>query len=131
MSNKLYILGHSGYYGGASSELLCQIKLWSKAFPEIELHTIPTQQGYKMESTYHEMLDLGMIYHDPMDFSSIKPEDAIINFCSSQFLENLEEINRFTKRTMWVNCMTYLFPTEKKKAHLNFRHTIEIPLLKV
>lgn len=116
---RLFILGHPTEYGGAGSELRMQIQLWIKAFPEIKLYIIPTQIGYQMEPLYQEMLDLGITYEAPMDFTGILEDDALINFCSDQFLENLELINRFTKRIVWVNCMTYLFNKEKDKAHKN------------
>lgn len=119
MSRKLFIVGHPGHYGGAASELNSQVKLWHKGFPELELHIIPTMVGYQMEATYQAMLDLGIVYHPPMDFSAITADDAVINFCSSEFLDNLELINQFTKRTVWVNCMTYLFDLEKKQAKHN------------
>ncbi len=115
----LFIVGHPSEYGGAGSELYCQIKLWKKAFPDIQLWIIPTMQNVFNEPLYREMLNLGIEYCDVRDYSVIESEDAVINFCSSQFLDDLEEINKFTKRVMWVNCMTYVFANEKKKAKEN------------
>lgn len=106
-----------GLYGGAGTELHAQIHLWARAFPEIDLNIIPTNDGYKNEPLYDEMLNLGVTIHNSMDFSVINKDDALINFCSSEFLKNLEKINERTKRVMWVNCMTYLFDLEKLKAH--------------
>lgn len=116
---RLFILGMPGLYGGAGTELHAQINLWARAFPEISLNIIPTNDGYRREPLYQEMLDMGVHIHNSMDFSIMNSEDALINFCSDDFLRNLEQINRHTKRVMWVNCMTYLFRLEKLKAHKN------------
>ena len=115
---KLHILGFPGEYGGAGTELRHQIHLWVKAFPEIKINIIPTQQGFKNEPLYNEMINLGVSIHEkPLDFSIIKKDDALISFCSNDFLQNLEKIHSFTKKTIWVNCMTWLFKLEKLKAH--------------
>lgn len=118
---KLFILGFPSEYGGAGSELRHQIHLWVKAFPEIKLCIIPTQQGHENEPLREEMIQLGVEIHpEPLDFSILAPDDAIINFCSKEFLENLETITSFTKRTIFVNCMTWLFPLEKRTARHNW-----------
>jgi len=118
---KLFVLGYPSEYGGAGSELRHQIHLWIKAFPELEINIIPTQTGHENEPLRPEMLSMGVKIHEtPMDFSVIAPEDAIISFCSSKFLENLKEISQFTRRTMWVNCMTWLFKLEKRHARDNY-----------
>lgn len=58
-----------------------------------------------------------------MDFSAITPNDAIINFCSDQFLSNLDVITEQTKRVVFVNCMTWLFDKEKLQArNTKIRH---------
>ena len=83
----LFIVGFPGLYGGAGTELHHQIILWSKAFQKIKLFIIPTFNGYKNEPLYKEMIDLGVTILDVMDFSSITGDDAVINFCSKEFLQ--------------------------------------------
>ncbi len=75
--------------------------------------------GCEGEPLYQEMVDSGIEIHEAMDFSMVTMEDAVINFCSREFLENLEEISRHTKRIMFSNCMTWVFPLEKKHAAHN------------
>lgn len=117
--SRLFILGFPGLYGGAGTELYHQIKVWHKSFPDIELHIIPTMDGYVNEPLYKEMSDMGVTVHHTMELDVINSDDAVINFCSDKFLENLKEINERTKRTVWVNCMTYLFKLEKQQAPSN------------
>lgn len=111
--NKLYIIGFPGMYGGAGTELHHQIRAWSTM--DIDLHIIPTNSGFMSEPLYGEMVKMGVKIHEPRDYSPVR-DDAVINFCSSEFLDDLEVINKHTNKVMWVNCMTFLFDTEKRKA---------------
>lgn len=113
---KLFIVGFPGLYGGAATELNSQIVLWNKSFPEIELNIIPTMQNSQNEPLHDNMVGIGVKIHGCRDYSMISHEDAVINFCSSEFLNDLDLINLQTKRVMWVNCMTFLFPKEKEQA---------------
>lgn len=119
---KLYSYGFPGLYAGASTELHHQFHAWSKIH-EIDLAIIPQNHGYKNEPLYKEMLDLGVEITEPHQFARVKPEDAVINFCSDLFLDNVPHIEQFTKRTIFVNCMTWLFKDEKKRhteGHIGF-----------
>ncbi len=109
---KLFINGFPSLYGGAGTELHHQILIWSKM--GIEIHIIPTQTGVENEALYHEMLSLGVLIHAPNDWTCLTEDDPIIAFCNEAFLENLTEINQYTKRTIFVNCMTWLFEREKE-----------------
>lgn len=113
--SRLFIVGHPGFYGGAASELHHQIILWRTSFPEIELHIIPTWRP-EGEPLFQSMKDLGVIYHEPKSFQDIQSQDAVISFCSDDFLKNIHEISSRTKKTIFVNCMTWLFDLEKKQA---------------
>src|SRR5688572_21249339 len=113
---KLFIVGHNGLYGGAATELDSQMTLWVESFPDIELNIIPTMEGFQNEPLYKKNIENGVKYHGCRDYSMVSNEDAVINFCSSEFLNDLYMINLQTKRVMWVNCMTFLFQKEKEQA---------------
>lgn len=117
---RLFIVGHPSEYGGAGSELRHQIRLWRMSFPEIELRIIPTGGNPKSEPLYEEMLALGISYESPRDYNNIIDEDAVINFCSAEFLEDLPQISKRTKRVMWVNCMTWPFEVEKNICSMGY-----------
>lgn len=109
---KLFIYGFPSLYGGAGTELHHQIYVW-KQIQDLEIHIIPTMFGVENEPLYQEMLDLGITIHKPHAFHVMQPEDCLINFCSAMFLENIKHIRQFTKRTIFVNCMTWIFTKEK------------------
>jgi len=111
----LFIIGFPGLYGGAATELHHQIKVWLET-PELKLHIIPTMTNAEKEPLYQEMVDHGILIHGCRNYEILTEDDAVINFCSKIFLQDLPEIYKYTKRIMWVNCMTYLFPEEKEQA---------------
>lgn len=116
--SKLFIVGHPGLYGGSASELYCQILCWLQM--RIRLHIIPTMQGYQFEPLYQEMKDYCITYHEPRNYEAITKDDAVINFCSGEFLDDLPKIKKQTDKILWVNCMTWLFDKEKAQCKHNF-----------
>jgi glycosyltransferase involved in cell wall biosynthesis len=105
--SRLFIYGFPSWYGGAASELYHQIKCWKKM--GMEMHIIPSMKGSENEPLRQEMLDLGVTIHKHNEFGALTKDDAIINFCSKEFLENLSQIVLHTRRTIFVNCMTWVF----------------------
>lgn len=110
---RLFINGFPGYYGGAGTELHHQIIVWRQM--GMEVHLIPTGDGFGQETMLLEMAARGVTVHAPGDWSALEAEDVIISFCNAEFLENLPEIRKRTKRTVFVNCMTWLFQKERQR----------------
>lgn len=54
-----------------------------------------------------------------LNFDDVTKDDAVINFCSGEFLDNLDKITERTKRVAWANCMTWLFDKERMAAAEN------------
>jgi len=111
--NRLFVYGFPGLYGGAGTELHHQILAWQHM--SVEVHLIPTNAGYRNEPLYQPMLDAGVTVHAPHNWSHIEPEDPVFGFCSADYLNRLPEIRQRTKRTVFANCMTWLFPKEKQR----------------
>lgn len=111
--NRLFVYGFPGLYGGAGTELHHQISVWSHM--GIEVHLIPTNSGYPREPLFDEMNRLGVTIHGAHDWSAIQQEDPIFGFCNADFLNRLPEIRQHTKRTVFANCMTWLFEKEKQR----------------
>lgn len=110
---RLFIHGFPGLYGGAGTELHHQIIAWQHM--GIEVHLIPSYTGYEQESLYPEMVRRGVIIHGPNAWHHIERGDPILGFCNSAFLEQLPAIRKRTHRTIFVNCMTWLFAKEKER----------------
>lgn len=108
---RLFVHGFPGLYGGASTELHHQILVWCHLGVEVNL--IPFWPS-DLEPLLPEMLQLGVKVHPPNDFSSLEPGDPVFSFCSTEFFDSLAVILQRTRRTVFLNCMTWLFPQEKE-----------------
>lgn len=110
---RLFVYGFPGLYGGAGTELHHQIYAWTHM--GIEIHLIPTNARYQREPLYQEMLEIGVKIHHAHDWSPLSPEDPVFGFCNADFLNRLPEIRQRTRRTVFINCMTWLFEKEKQR----------------
>lgn len=113
MSNRLFVYGFPGLYGGAATELHHQIILWRKIGAEV--HLIPTDHGFRNEPLFSEMLDRGVVIHEAHDFKAIRSGDPVLGFCNEAFLARLPEICQRSTHTVFINCMTWLFNLEKRR----------------
>src|SRR6476660_4968798 len=110
---RIFVNGFPGLYGGAGTELHHQILAWLHL--GMEVHLIPTTHLPEAEPLYKEMVHLGVHIHPCNEWNVIQPDEPVFGFCNEQFLNNLHQIRRRTKRTIFVNCMTWLFPKEKER----------------
>lgn len=109
---RIFVNGFPSLYGGAGTELHHQILVW-KAMG-LEVHLIPTGDGFYHEELYLELVRRGVVIHAPGDWSVLEPGDPVLGFCNGEFLESLPEIHKHTRRTVFINCMTWLFDKEKE-----------------
>ena len=112
MIHSLYIVGFPSLYGGAGAELYHQIKVWRQM--GMEMHLIPTQKNAYCAGLYPEMMNLGVTVHEGYDWEAIPAGAPVISFCNEEFLAALPKIRKRTRRTVFVNCMTWLFGREKE-----------------
>jgi hypothetical protein len=112
--SRIFVPGFPGRYGGAATELHHQIIFWRRI--NLEVHLIPTNAGYRNEPLFGEMAQLGVIIHEHNQFDVMTRDDVIFSFCSSDFLEHLPAINQHTRKTVFINCMTWLFDKEKQRT---------------
>ena len=109
---RLFVYGFPGLYGGAGTELHHQIIAWRSM--ELDVHLIPTNGGWRGEPLYQEMRDLGVTVHEANDWSAVEPGDPVFGFCNAEFLAALPRIRERTRRTVFLNCMTWLFEKERE-----------------
>lgn len=110
---RVFAHGFPGRYGGASTELHHQIRLWLEI--GVEVHVIPSHINYQNEPLYHGLVQSGVIVHGCNQWEVLSEEDVVIGFCNAEFLTHLPKIHARTKRTVFVNCMTWLFDMEKQR----------------
>ena len=113
MTQKVYVHGFPGLYGGAQTELHHQIPIWQKL--GLEVHLIPSQSGHLSEPFLPELVRSGIVIHERDQFEVIERGSPVFGFCSRNFLRSLDLIRRFSTNTVFVNCMTWLFEEEKHR----------------
>lgn len=107
---EIAVIGHPSHVGGADTELDHQIYVWrSMNIPVHIIHTNPLDQNLKNMN----LQERGCIVHEPRSWHNAK-DKIVISYCNGEFLKNLEEIRKYAKIVCWVNCMTWLFPEERK-----------------
>jgi len=110
-SKKIGVVGFPGLYGGAGVELDCQLTLWKEM--GYEIHLIPTNNPQN-EPLLPKTLYRATV-HEARDYSKIK-DMPVISFCNDMFLTDIKKIKKEARKTIFVNCMTWLF-NDEKKAH--------------
>ena len=112
-SRELFVYGFPGLYAGANTELHHQIILWRKM--GLSVHLIPGGEGYRQQTLYPEMIDLGVVVHDSKAFEAIPPGVPVLSFCNVDFLNRIDDVLRYSHNTVFINCMSWLFEAEKAR----------------
>ena len=105
MITEISVIGYPSLCGGADTELLDQLKIWSML--GIKTHIIPTNRC----KNRIDISDLNTVIHKPFDFSSCSGLHTI-SFCNPAFLIFSNTIKRYARSTTWVNCMTFNWKNE-------------------
>ena len=105
MITEIAVIGYPSLCGGADTELLDQLKIWSML--GIKTHIIPTNRC----KNRIDISDLNTVIHKPFDFSSCSGLHTI-SFCNPAFLIFSNTIKRYARSTSWVNCMTFNWKNE-------------------
>jgi hypothetical protein len=108
--SRIFVCGFPSLYGGAGTELHHQILAWLHM--GLEVHLIPTWPAFN-EPLLPEMKRLGVFVHGPNSFFNLQPGDPILGFCNAEFLQALPSIREHTRRTVFLNCMTWIFDRER------------------
>jgi hypothetical protein len=111
---KLFVNGFPGQYGGAATELLHQIRCWLRMGEQVGL--IPTDSDWKRSTLLPWLKEAGVTIHPVNSFHDVTGDDAVFGWCSQVFLANLPHIRARTRKTVFVNCMTWLFDEEMEAA---------------
>ena len=110
--NKIAVVGHPSFFGGADTELAHQVKLWKHL--GLEIHFFPDSVvAQELKCTFGTDQP-GCVHHAPGAWSELEGLD-VVSFCNAYYLEHLPQIRKFARTTSWVNCMTWNFPLEQKR----------------
>lgn len=116
MIDEICVVGYPSLCGGADTELLDQIKLWSKL--GIKTHIIPT----KHDKNKIDLSNYNVVIHEVMEFEKCQGLHTI-SFCNPAFLSFSSTIKKYARSTTWINCMTFNWKTEleaHKRGDIDF-----------
>jgi len=125
----IFVLGYPGHLGGACTELWHTVKLWRRFGLGVTL--IPTWSApepvwlQKTNAigcvTRRANPNLGKSKDEPRGSADVPLKDIdglpgaiIVSFCNDQFLPHIDQFRQLNCRIVWVNCMNWLHPMERK-----------------
>ena len=111
MIDEICVIGQPSLCGGADTELLDQIQMWSDM--GVWATIIPTSdvKDNINLSRYNTRIE------EIRDYKKCLGKH-VISFCNPYFLKDIAEIRKYAKTISWVNCMCFNFK-EEINAHLN------------
>lgn len=120
MSTEIWVAGYPGLVGGADTELDHNIDLWREFGSDVHLVPMPWRQPDGTLATPTQPADRMRELCDRRGCTThlwrpdIFKGKVVVSFCNGGFLEALPEIAAEGKpsKTIWFNCMTWLFPKE-------------------
>ncbi len=109
----IFIHGYPGYVGGANTELWHTVKLWRRAGLGVTL--IATERADAHWQRRLEAIGCRTVECPPEKLAAAPglAGGVVVAFCNERFLAEAHRFRALGCRTVWVNCMNWLFPAER------------------
>jgi hypothetical protein len=110
----LFVCGYPSNVGGANTELWHTVKLWRRL--NIDVTLIPT---WKADMVWHRRLsEIGCCTREsnPDDLQNVRglAGGVVVSMCNTRFLAVAERFRELGCRIIWLGCMNWLFPEERR-----------------
>jgi hypothetical protein len=110
-----FVLGAPGPVGGADTELWHTLRLWRKY--GLEVAVVPT---WGLSETWRQKCQaIGCTVYQPrgprqlLNVPGLRGS-VVVSFCNKHFLKNAAGLRGNGCKTVWVNCMTWMFDEERR-----------------
>jgi len=100
------LIGHPSHFGGADTEALDALKLWSRM--GLQVHILPTGPISDGQRELH-LEKLGYVYHAVRDWPSLQGLHGIA-YCNEKALIDADTIRRQARSFTWVGTMCWTWP---------------------
>ena len=120
----VFVLGYPSDFGGADTELWHTVTLWRQF--GIRVTCIPTWHADPRQQAKLERIGVDTwVAGGPEHLREVPGlKGAIVaGFCNGEFLKSAELLKALQCRTVWVNCMTWIFPAETTAFMTNMAHS--------
>lgn len=113
----VFVAGYPGGVGGANTECWHTIRLWRRF--GLPVRCIPTWRPDPCWQARLELLGCPTIVASPAELARVPglAGSLVVSFCNSRFLEEAERFRDLGCKVVWVGCMTWLLPAERKHYH--------------
>lgn len=112
--SRVFLIGYPGAMGGANTEALHLLRLWKSHGWEVNL--VPTWNCAPDNEA--RMTALGYITHHatPENLGDVPnlPGSITVGMCNSHYMSVYGNLRQLGCKTVWINCMTFLFPHERQ-----------------
>ncbi len=110
----IFVCGYPGSVGGANTELWHTVKLWRRAGHAVTL--LPT---WEADPTWRRRLDaIGCrtveCLPDRLEAVPGLAGSVVVALCNERFLAAAGRFRELGCRLVWLNCMNWLFPAERR-----------------
>jgi hypothetical protein len=113
MATRLFVLGYPSHFGGADTELWHTIHLWRRF--GLDVTAVPTWHANGDQQRRLSAIGVATQQISGPDKLRTLPGlrgSIVVSFCNGEFLKVVEILKEIACRTVWVNCMTWVFPAE-------------------
>lgn len=113
MSDTIFVLGYPGAMGGANTECWHTVCLWREMGIDVTL--IPTWGEDQQWRRKLEAIGARTVNAKPQDLDKVEglAGSIVVGMCNSNYLDVFGTLKGLGCRTVWVNCMTFLFDQER------------------
>jgi hypothetical protein len=110
----MFVIGYPGDVGGANTECWHTLRLWRRFGLPVRL--IPTSKPGEAWRRRLDEIGCATIPARMDDLANVPglAGSIVVSFCNANFLQHADRFRDLGCRVVWVNCMTWLFPEERK-----------------
>jgi len=110
----VFVVGYPGDVGGANTECWHTLRLWRRF--GLPVRCIPTWEPDRRWQARLQRIGCPTIAAAPAELPRVPglTRSVVVSFCNSRFLEEAERFRDLGCKIVWVGCMTWLFPQERK-----------------
>jgi hypothetical protein len=110
----VFLVGYPGDVGGANTECWHTLRLWRRF--GLLVRCIPTWQPDLRWQERLEQIGCPTIAVSPAELHRVPglAGSVVVSFCNSRFLDEVDRFRDLACKVVWVGCMTWLLPRERK-----------------
>ena len=110
----LFVCGYPSDVGGANTELWHTVKLWRRFGVDVTL--IPTWKADPAWRRRLEAIGCRTCESNPDDLQNVRglAGGVVVSMCNTRFLAAAERFRELGCRIVWLGCMNWLFPEERR-----------------